>query len=146
MDHFKKFNDNHGHDAGDMILRAVGDALQREFDDGAMPCRTGGEEFIVLLPQHDEKQSLARAEKLRKMVEAIVVRYGDHDLPRITVSAGVAIYPAHGDMPQSLVKASDGALYKAKAQGRNQVCRASRETEHAGADKDVNSTEDHMAA
>jgi len=121
VDHFKTFNDNHGHDAGDMVLRAVGDALQREFDDGAMPCRIGGEEFVVLLPEHDELQTTMRAEKLRKMIEAIVVRYGDHDLPRITVSAGVAIYPEHGDMPQSLVKSSDEALYNAKALGRNQV-------------------------
>lgn len=127
VDHFKQFNDNHGHDAGDMVLRAVGDALQQEFDGDEAPFRTGGEEFTVLLPESDEEATLKRAEGLRKIIESIVVRYGDRALPRITISAGIAIYPVHGDMPQSLVKASDEALYEAKGLGRNQVCVASQD-------------------
>lgn len=122
VDHFKLFNDNHGHDAGDMVLRAVGEAMEREFDGNDLPCRTGGEEFTILLPGHNESKTFERAEKLRRMIEAIVVRYGDHALPRITISAGVSVYPEHGDMPQTLMKSADEALYKAKGQGRNQVC------------------------
>lgn len=129
VDHFKLFNDNHGHDAGDMVLRAVGEALQKEFDGNEMPCRTGGEEFTVLIPELGQQATLERAERLRKMVEAIVVRYGDHALPRITISAGVSIYPEHGDMPQTLLKASDEALYVAKGLGRNQVCLAQSDGE-----------------
>lgn len=121
VDHFKLFNDNHGHDAGDMVLRAVGEALEQEFEGNDLPCRTGGEEFAILLPGLNERKTYERAEKLRRIVEAIVVRYGDHALPRITISAGVSIYPDHGDMPQALVKSADEALYEAKGRGRNQV-------------------------
>lgn len=134
VDHFKLFNDNHGHDAGDMVLRAVGEALQQEFDGNDLPCRTGGEEFTVLLPERNGRETFERAEKLRKVIEAIVVRYGDRALPRITISAGVSVYPLHGDMPQTLVKASDEALYEAKGLGRNQVCFAKSDSDDDEAD------------
>ena len=150
VDHFKLFNDNHGHDAGDMVLRAVGDALDREFDGDDLAFRTGGEEFAVLLPELDETAALERAEGLRKIIEAVVVRYGDRALPRITISAGIAIYPVHGDMPQHLVRSADEALYEAKGKGRNQVCVAQAngndpQDRLAPADKQA-SEEDFVAA
>jgi diguanylate cyclase (GGDEF)-like protein len=121
VDHFKKFNDNHGHDAGDMVLRAVGQCLENLFRTEDIPCRFGGEEFVVILPGADAKTAAHRAEVLRGSVEGIVVRYLEKDLPRITVSIGVAAYPGGGDNAQTVLKAADQALYRAKEMGRNRV-------------------------
>jgi diguanylate cyclase (GGDEF)-like protein len=121
VDHFKKYNDNHGHDAGDMVLRAVGNCLENLFRTEDIPCRFGGEEFVVILPGADAQAAARRAEQLRNKVEAIVVRYLEKDLPRITVSIGVAVFPEAGDNPQAVLKAADEALYSAKEKGRNRV-------------------------
>ena len=124
VDHFKKFNDNHGHDAGDMVLRAVGDLLLGEFRDEDVPCRFGGEEFVLLLPGADAEAAARRAEQLRVMVEQITIRYGQATLPHISVSIGVAVFPDCGTTPQDLISSADRALYRAKAQGRNCVVMA----------------------
>lgn len=121
VDHFKKFNDTHGHDAGDMVLRAVGSVLQQDCDGDDVACRPGGEEFTVILPKCDRETALERAERLRRTVENIKVRYGEKTLPRITISVGVSLYPEHGALPQLLLRSADDALYEAKAQGRNMV-------------------------
>ena len=121
VDHFKKFNDTHGHDAGDMVLRAVGAALEQGCDRDEVACRIGGEEFMLILPDNSHEEAVTRAENLRQAVEAVTVRYGEKTLPRITISVGVAHYPAHGAMPQDLVRSADDALYLAKDKGRNQV-------------------------
>ncbi|NSY39243.1 sensor domain-containing diguanylate cyclase [Leisingera sp. ANG59] len=122
VDHFKKFNDNHGHDAGDMVLRAVGAAMAQACDGDEVACRPGGEEFALLLPGVCPEDAVTKAELLRQAIEDVAVRYGEKALPRISISLGVAHYPAHGTMPQDLLRASDEALYEAKAKGRNQVC------------------------
>jgi diguanylate cyclase (GGDEF)-like protein len=121
IDHFKKYNDNHGHDAGDLVLRAVGNCLENLFRNEDIPCRFGGEEFVVILPGADADAALRRAEQLRSKVEDIVVRYLEKNLPRITVSIGVAVFPDAGDNPQVVLKAADEALYRAKERGRNRV-------------------------
>jgi len=121
IDHFKLFNDNHGHDAGDMVLRAVGEALMQACDGDEIACRMGGEELMLLLPGVELAAAAARAEAVRLAVAAIAVRYGDKTLPRISISIGVAQYPVHGRMPQDVIRAADDALYVAKAKGRNQV-------------------------
>ncbi|MBO9411272.1 MULTISPECIES: diguanylate cyclase [unclassified Ruegeria] len=121
VDHFKKFNDTHGHDAGDMVLRAVGSALEQGCDRDEIACRIGGEEFMLILPDNTPEDAMTRAEQLRQAVEGITVRYGEKSLPRITISVGVANYPAHGTMPQDLMRSADDALYEAKDKGRNQV-------------------------
>lgn len=126
VDHFKKFNDNHGHDAGDMVLRAVGSTLEQACDGDQLPCRLGGEEFMVLLPETSADKGAEIAEELREAIEAIHVRYGEKTLPRITISAGVASHPDHGQMPQDLMKSADDALYASKAGGRNMVTIADR--------------------
>ncbi|AAV94469.1 diguanylate cyclase, putative [Ruegeria pomeroyi DSS-3] len=121
VDHFKKFNDTHGHDAGDMVLRAVGAALEQACDRDEVACRIGGEEFMLVLLDCAPEDALTRAELLRQSVEEVSVRYGEKTLPRVTISAGVAHYPRHGTMPQDLMRAADDALYEAKGLGRNQV-------------------------
>jgi diguanylate cyclase (GGDEF)-like protein len=121
IDHFKKYNDNHGHDAGDLVLRAVGNCLETTFRNEDVPCRFGGEEFIVLLPGADAALAARRAEQIRSKVEAIVVRYIEKNLPKITISIGVAVFPEAGDNPQLVLKAADEALYRAKENGRNRV-------------------------
>ncbi|EBA15662.1 diguanylate cyclase, putative [Roseobacter sp. SK209-2-6] len=125
VDHFKKFNDNHGHDAGDMVLRAVGSVMEQTCEGDQIACRPGGEEFTLILPGLSREDVMTKAELLRQSIEAIVVRYGDKSLPRITISLGVAHYPANGAMPQELLRSADEALYEAKAKGRNQICIAS---------------------
>jgi diguanylate cyclase (GGDEF)-like protein len=121
VDNFKKFNDNHGHDAGDTVLRAVGDVMKSSFRDEDVPCRFGGEEFVVLLPGATAAVAAKKAEELRSKVESLVVRYVDGNLPRVTISVGVAAFPHSGDNPQAVLKAADEALYRAKDSGRNCV-------------------------
>ena len=121
IDHFKRFNDNHGHDAGDMVLRAVASALGQLCDRDELACRIGGEELMVMLPATTVPEAMARAEAMRAAVEAVTVRYGEKTLPRVTISLGVAVAPDHGALPQDLMLVADNALYKAKAAGRNQV-------------------------
>ena len=125
IDFFKKYNDNHGHDAGDTVLRAVGVCLEATFRNEDVPCRFGGEEFLVILPGADIGASAHRAEQLRSKVEALVVRYLNQDLPRITLSIGVAAFPGTGDTPEVVMRMADEALYRAKANGRNRVETAS---------------------
>ena len=120
-DKFKSFNDNHGHDAGDMVLRAIGDKMHELFSNGETPCRFGGEEFSVLLPNTSLEEGKAVAERLRAAVEELQVRYGAGALPTVTISIGVSCFSEHGPLPQDLINAADRALYQAKKDGRNCV-------------------------
>ena len=129
VDHFKAFNDTHGHDAGDMVLRAVGDLLIQHCDGDEVPCRMGGEEFMLLLPEQPQETLKQRIDTLRREVAALSVRYGDKTLPKITISAGIASYPEHGLLPQDLLCAADKALYEAKDGGRNMVVMARAATD-----------------
>ena len=124
VDHFKAFNDNHGHDAGDTVLRHVGEILQSLFTDDAVPCRFGGEEFVVLLPGATLDDAVVRAEELRAKIEALTIRYADGHLPRVTISAGVAAFPEAGGNLMDMLKLADEALYRAKKNGRNRVERS----------------------
>ncbi len=121
VDHFKTFNDNHGHDAGDTVLRHVGETLRALFVDDAVPCRFGGEEFVVLLPNTGLEHAAVRAEELRAKIEGLAIRYGDGQLPPVTISAGVASWPDAGANLMELLRVADDALYRAKQNGRNRV-------------------------
>ncbi len=121
VDHFKTFNDNHGHDAGDCVLRCVGEALRTSFRDEDVPCRFGGEEFVVLLPGASPAIAAKRAEEIRAKIEALAVRYAEGTLPKVTVSIGVASFPQSGSAPTEVLKVADEALYVAKREGRNCV-------------------------
>lgn len=115
VDHFKKFNDTHGHDMGDEVLRLVGDVLSREFRKSDVPYRYGGEEFCILLNDVTTDEARIAGERLRLAVEAIELPISE----RITVSIGVSTGPAM-ELP-STIKRADGALYDAKDAGRNRV-------------------------
>ena len=116
VDHFKQFNDAHGHQAGDDALRAVADTLRSQLRSIDIVGRYGGEEFVVLLLDLEPAGALVTAEKLRAAVAQQVVA-GEH----VTVSVGVAHFPEHGGDTDTLLGASDAALYAAKAAGRNCV-------------------------
>jgi len=121
LDHFKDYNDTHGHEIGDALLREVGAVLQRSIRGEDIACRYGGEEFILILPEASLPDAAQRAEQLRTAIAAIDVVHGQHAVGPLTVSLGVAIYPSHGSTGEAVVRAADMALYQAKTRGRNRV-------------------------
>lgn len=123
IDYFKTFNDNHGHDAGDVVLRTLGAKVVESLGERDIACRLGGEEFAILLPEANIEAAYAFAQKLREITSLITVRYGETVLPKISVSAGVTAYPEGGTRPQSLMQYVDRALYAAKDSGRDCVVR-----------------------
>ncbi|HYD33265.1 MAG TPA: diguanylate cyclase [Methylophilaceae bacterium] len=125
IDHFKMFNDNYGHDAGDVVLREVGSLLKEACRTSDIPCRYGGEEFLLILPQADLETAVTRAEDIRWGVKKLHLSYGADNLPAITASLGVAAFPIHGSRFETVIKAADEALYVAKHQGRDRVVVAS---------------------
>ncbi|MEW6334541.1 MAG: diguanylate cyclase [Thermodesulfobacteriota bacterium] len=121
IDHFKRFNDTHGHEAGDQVLRELGLFLQNHIRQTDIPCRLGGEEFTLILPEADMTFTQQRAEQLRLGVAAIRVSIHGQALAKITISQGVAVFPGNGQTGEALLRAADEALYRAKQQGRNHV-------------------------
>jgi len=124
VDYFKRFNDTFGHDAGDAVLRGIGQLLPRAMREGDMPCRYGGEEFAVILPGADLAQTRQRAEAIRTAIERWKPQHEGHSFEQVTVSIGIAAFPLNGNSWQAALKAADEALYAAKRGGRNQVAAA----------------------
>jgi diguanylate cyclase (GGDEF)-like protein len=121
IDHFKDFNDTHGHDAGDAVLRELGTFLLGQFRGEDIACRFGGEEFILILPDASQDDTYKRAESLNEAVNQLDVYHRSTLLNKITLSIGVAIFPDHGRDAEALLRAVDQALYLAKNRGRDQV-------------------------
>ncbi|WP_019916578.1 diguanylate cyclase [Methyloversatilis discipulorum] len=121
VDHFKQFNDRHGHEAGDAVLRTVGRLLRDHARDSDIAARYGGEEFTLVLPEADRDTALARAETLRTAIENLELSFHGNALGTLTISIGIALYPRHGHSPTDLMRAADQALYVAKRNGRNRV-------------------------
>ncbi len=121
VDHFKRFNDTFGHEAGDTLLRELGAWLQGRTRVEDVACRWGGEEFAVVLTESDLDAAHVVAEKLREEVQQLEVRHRGQTLGRITLSLGVAVYPRHGTTMEERFRGADAALYRAKAEGRNRV-------------------------
>ena len=123
LDHFKKYNDTHGHLGGDKILvkmSAIFSDCIREVDYAA---RYGGEEFLILLPATDLEGGVEVAERIRNRL-AHTKLDDEKKKVGITLSIGVAEFPRHGDTAQTIIAAADAALYQAKRRGRNRVARA----------------------
>jgi diguanylate cyclase (GGDEF)-like protein len=121
VDHFKQFNDVHGHAVGDMVLRRLGHVLGRLFREEDVVCRYGGEEFVVLLPNCGSEAAQERAEALRVAAEALILAAPDSGGLTVTVSVGVTTTAGDRSDLAALVRQADQALYRAKAQGRNRV-------------------------
>ena len=121
VDHFKRFNDNHGHPAGDEALRVLSRTMRATLRASDVIARYGGEEFIVALHHAGEAEARAIAEKLRSAVEQMVVEIGPGRYGRITISVGFAATDVHRVGRKGLISLADAALYRAKDAGRNRV-------------------------
>ena len=121
VDHFKRFNDSHGHEAGDAVLQRVGLVLQSHTRVEDIVCRYGGEEFVMLLPGLNRDAIIHRAEELREAIRELNVRFRGETLAKITISCGVSVFPHQGRTCAELIDVADHALYQAKQAGRDRV-------------------------
>lgn len=121
IDHFKNYNDTHGHDAGDFVLIEIADLLRSKLREGDIACRYGGEELVLVMPGATKDITAARAEVMREAIEKHEFIYKGKNMDGVTVSLGVADYPGDGESSATLMKAADVALYNAKSAGRNRV-------------------------
>lgn len=121
VDHFKQFNDTHGHVAGDAVLREIAKIFQANIRAEDVACRYGGEEFTILLPDVSADIALERAEKILEAVANLQVTLDTQTYREFGVSIGIAFYPADGDSADLLLRRADEALYRSKRNGRNRV-------------------------
>lgn len=121
IDHFKDFNDTHGHEAGDYVLKQVGGYLRDHTRAGDLVSRYGGEEFVTVWVGADLASAFARAEGLREGVKSLHLELKGEPLDGVTLSIGIALLGEHGDSAEALLSAADAALYEAKGDGRNRV-------------------------
>jgi diguanylate cyclase (GGDEF)-like protein len=120
IDHFKRFNDSHGHQAGDQALRILAETLRRSLRATDIVARYGGEEFVVVFTGVTEEVALGRLEYLRKSI-ATLEMLEDRAEVRLTVSAGLALWPRDGMSVDEILLCADERLYRAKRLGRNRV-------------------------
>jgi diguanylate cyclase (GGDEF)-like protein len=128
LDHFKRFNDTFGHDAGDMVLQSLADLFRTFFRSTDICCRYGGEEFAIILPESSAQDAAVRANALRSEVANLRLQYKKQTLGPLSLSAGVAAFPEHASASDELLKIADQCLYESKARGRDVVTVASRKT------------------
>lgn len=121
VDHFKKFNDTHGHAAGDEVLKTFAQVFQNNIRAEDIACRYGGEEFTIILPDTTVSGACDRADSIVSAVSDLKVRFGQQTFDGFGVSIGIAFYPGDGDSSDELLQRADAALYDAKHNGRNQV-------------------------
>ena len=121
LDRFKLVNDRYGHEAGDHALKAVAAELSALLRKSDLVCRYGGEELVLLLPDTPLDAAMSKVEGLCAHVRARPIVYREAEL-RVTLSAGVAASPDNAAAPAELLRAADGALYRAKESGRDRVC------------------------
>jgi len=121
IDHFKLFNDTHGHEAGDSALKTVATVLLQQFRDSDVVCRYGGEEFVVIMPGANLSAAREKAENLCRAIRTVHIYHGDQDLGGVTLSVGVAGWPECSNDPDALLGLADRALYRAKEGGRDRI-------------------------
>ncbi len=124
VDHFKRVNDNFGHDVGDLALQRVAQVIRDCTRAGDLPCRAGGEEFCLLLPNTALNTACEVAERIRTTLSAAAVS----EIGTLTISIGVASRSAHTPNATAILKRADERLYLAKQNGRNQVVAEDRLT------------------
>ncbi len=126
IDHFKKFNDGHGHDVGDVVLSTVAGTLAKNLRPTDLVARFGGEEFVILFPDTTAPDAKLAGDRVREVVSQTDAKMPDgRVIPRVTISMGIA-QMVRGEKPSELLKAADVAMYEAKHGGRNRVCLSSR--------------------
>ena len=118
IDHFKAINDAHGHKAGDQVLKQTASLLQDSIRAGDFVFRYGGEEFLIVLVEVDERHALRVGEKIRTYVQGETLRLDSGSEQKLTVSIGIAMFDGHPDT-QTLINRADSAMYRAKQSGRN---------------------------
>ncbi|MGV8960719.1 MAG: diguanylate cyclase [Stenotrophomonas sp.] len=121
VDHFKQFNDTHGHSGGDALLAAIGQLMSSRLRGEDIACRYGGEEFTIILPESGKEDGQRHAEEMRHALSQLSVPFAGKTLPPVTVSVGVATYPDDGVAGITLLRKADAALYRAKRTGRNRA-------------------------
>jgi diguanylate cyclase (GGDEF)-like protein/PAS domain S-box-containing protein len=121
VDHFKRFNDVFGHDAGDEVLRSMGDFFRSHFRGDDIICRYGGEEFAIILPESSAQDAAGRAERLRIGARTLKLKHNDVTLGPVTLSAGIAGFPEHASSAGELLQVADACLYEAKRSGRDRI-------------------------
>ncbi|MBH1992666.1 MAG: diguanylate cyclase [Sphingomonadaceae bacterium] len=132
IDHFKRFNDMFGHDAGDAVLRAVGEVLGDSLREEGCAFRLGGEEFVLLMPGFAIERAMERAEQVQRAIRDLRVEYRGKALGQITASFGLSAFPDHG-AAERLVQTADAALLRAKRDGRDRIVVATRRDASASA-------------
>jgi diguanylate cyclase (GGDEF)-like protein len=124
LDHFKRYNDNFGHAAGDLALKATGEMLLRSVRAEDIACRYGGEEFCLILPECSLRQAAVRAETIQRRLQEYRGESNGQPTSPLTMSIGIAAFDETTDRVDLLFKFADDALYQAKRSGRNQVVTA----------------------
>jgi diguanylate cyclase (GGDEF)-like protein len=138
LDHFKHYNDTHGHLEGDRLLRKIGEILLKAVRRTDIVARYGGEEFVIMLPATPKKNAAVMGEKLRRYIETYPFTGRESQpLKKVTISVGIATFPEDGAQRPELVERADGAMYRAKKLGRNAVWTA--KTEDGAGDRPVES-------
>jgi len=120
IDHFKRINDTYGHEAGDLVLKAIANTLSEQSRRGDFACRYGGEEFVVVMPNISLEIAYERAEDLRQSLTFLSVPYEYYQLS-VTISMGIACYPENGQTREIILRAADRAMYAAKEAGRDHI-------------------------
>ena len=121
LDHFKRVNDSSGHEAGDIVLTAVGNLLRGNVRGSDIACRYGGEEFALILPETSADAATRRAEDIRLAISTLNLTHARRPLGKVTASFGIAVYPYHAQDTDDLLRVADMALYAAKGAGRNRI-------------------------
>lgn len=119
LDHFKRINDQYGHDGGDEVLRVFSERIKANIRDSDLFVRLGGEEFALFLNNSSKQSAMLIAEKLRKLIADKPIEYGNHSFD-VTCSFGLTNFDSGSSIDEA-IKLADGALYKAKQEGRNRV-------------------------
>ena len=120
VDNFKEINDTYGHQAGDEVLRRLGEIINRQRRDSDVAARYGGEEFVLLMTHTNNVSGFVFAERLRQAVEKVTITYHDQSIS-FTISGGIASFPFNSQNPEKILQLSDNAVYLSKGAGKNKI-------------------------